>query len=146
MSPDHILALAHLAIVFAAIVGWLTAGAKLAEMHPGLTILATAWRVTAGACIHGARFGLHAIDTEAWRRAIRPVVRAITAALVFAAAPAALFELLFTGVVGPFGAALVLCLALEVATTTPCPWIRYVFIGERRRVQRPFKGEDRRAR
>lgn len=146
MTPDHVLAIVHIAIILAAVVGWLTAGAKLAETPSGVAIIGTAIKASAAACIGAVRFGWHAVDGEAWRKAVRPLVRAVSAALVFATAPAALFELIFTGTVGPFGAGLVLCLAIEVATTTPCPWIRYVFIGDRRRAQKPYTGEDRRAR
>jgi hypothetical protein len=142
----HALAAAHLALVFAAVIGWLTAAAQLADMHPGREILADAWRAARTACSSAWRLGWQGIDVAALRLMVRPVARALSAALVFAAAPAAVFELVALGGAGPFAGALCLAMAIGVAATTPCPWIRYVFIGDRRRDQHPFPGDDRRAR
>lgn len=142
----HALAAAHIALVFAAIIGWLTAAAQLADMHPGRQILVDAWRAACTAASGMWRLGWHGVDASALRAMIRPIARAMAAAPVFASAPAAVFELLALGRAGPFAGALCLAMAIGVAATTPCPWIRYVFIGDRRREQHPFPGDDRRAR
>lgn len=131
-------------MTFAASVGWLTAGAQLADAHPGPAIFKAAFRAS-WLALRTARYGLHAIDWDEFRRGVRPLVRVLSAALVFATAPAALWELFATGAVGMFGVLLCASMSIAAAVGTPCPWFRYVFRGDRRREQRNFKGVDRRA-
>jgi hypothetical protein len=145
MNADHAIAIAHLCLLFAAAVAWLTAGAQLADMHPGGKIITKALRATAAACLALYRTGWHSIDSDAWKRSFRPMVRAVVAAFIFACAPAAAAELIFGGRIGVFGAALCLCLSVGVAIATPCPWIRFVLFGDRRQGERPFDGDNRRA-
>lgn len=145
MTTDHIPAIVHLCFVFAALVGWLTAGATLSDMHPGRAIVIDAFRGCWHALAVAWRSGWRSIDGAAWRQSFRPLVRAIVAALVFACAPAAVAEVVFFGGVGAFSAALCLCLAVGVAAASPCPWFRFVLFGDRRRQQKPFDGADRRA-
>lgn len=145
MNAEQAIAITHLCLLLAAAIAWLTAGAQLADMHPGAKIITNALRATAAACWALYRTGWHSIDGDAWKRSFRPMVRAVVASLIFACAPAAAAELVFGGRIGLFGAALCLCLSVGIAIATPCPWIRFVLIGDRRQGEHPFAGENRRA-
>lgn len=145
MNAEIAVVITHVCLLLATVVAWLTAGAQLADMHPGAKILVGALKATAVACATAYRTGWHSIDTDLWRRSLRPMVRAAIAALVFACAPAAAAELIFGGAIGFFGAALCLCLSIGVAAATPCPWIRFVLVGDRRKGDSPLNGETRHA-
>ena len=142
MNTDLSLALV---LIAAAAIGWLTAAASLYEMRPGRTVFLQCWHALQIATADAFRGGVASVDAETLRRAVRPVVRCVTSVMVFAAAPAAIGELVGSGRIGVYGAVFCLSIALTYATTTPCPWLRFVFHGDRRRSQHPLNGEDRRA-
>lgn len=134
-----------LCLLLAAMIGWLTAAAQLADMHAGFGALREAAQALLTALRQQRAGGARAIDYEALRRGVRPIVRIGLAVAIFAGAPAAIYEAVSTGRVGPFAAGWCLALALGTAAATPCPWIRFVLFGDRRRAQQPFDGDDRRA-
>jgi hypothetical protein len=134
-----------LCLLLAAVIGWLTAAAQLADMHAGFGALRDAVRAMVEAWRQHRAGGMQAVDFEALRRGIRPIVRIGLAVVIFGGAPAAVYEAATTGHVGLFAALWCLALALGTAAATPCPWIRFVLFGDRRRTQQPFEGADRRA-
>lgn len=122
------------ATILAAIVAWLTAFAILMDSRPNLMTLVmpcrgflTAWREYSAA---GRRFS--AIDRVALATAIRPILHLATILLIFASTTAYLFTMTTRPTPSMWGGLMLLGLSLRFAMLSPCPWVRFVFVGERR--------------
>lgn len=120
------------AAVLSALVAWLTAFAILMDARPNrMTLVLPYWGFrTAWAQL--AAEGWASIDRVALSTAIRPLLHLGTILLIFGSTTAFLFTMNTRPAPSMWGAFMLLGLSLRFAMLSPCPWIRFVFVGERR--------------
>ena len=120
------------AAILSAVIAWLTAFAILMDARPNrMTLILpyrgfrTAWRE----CLDG---GWASIDRVALATAIRPLLHLGTILLIFGSTTAFAFTMTTRPTPSMWGGLMLLGLSLRFAMLSPCPWIRFVFVGERR--------------
>jgi hypothetical protein len=117
--------------IAAAAIGWLTAFAVLKEARPNRMMLVlpyegarTAWRQLLATGQH--------VDRVALSAAFRPLLHLGVVLLIFGSSTAYLLTMPSRPPPSLWGSLLLLSLSLRFAMLAPCPWVRFVFVGERR--------------
>lgn len=132
--------------ILGALIAWLTAFATLKDSRPNRMTLLLPWQgiVTAFHQYRAAGNAWAGVDRIALSVSIRPILHLLVMLVIFATSGAYLFTIDLSAPPRSYEALLIDALALKLAMHAPCPWIRFVFVGERRKCHTPYTGPERR--